>query len=211
MDTISPNTTKDVIRKWGYSRHQTTHINTIPHHRFKVLFFLTDATPKSIAFCEPWCDVMYTDNENATTQYIKKEQPSTLLDLTKKMRLIPTGCECHKEDQNETCEPEEIPYDIYLSISTRWRTSTSLTMITHLSEHLHKLYETNPCASGTYWLTENALLAPDTRFLTLKKWIAALLLKPFLLVDIYELTPLHFTSIPNWLTEYYKIISNQNS
>lgn len=74
---IERNSNRTFLRKWGSMNSQ---------NRFNVGFIVENCTEQLLEVLEPWCTDIYVDID--TTQYWKKEQPTTVLPIQYKLRHI---------------------------------------------------------------------------------------------------------------------------
>jgi len=81
--------TRNFIRKWGHFVRHDSYMKPIVPHKYDIGFVIENCTPQMLSSLEPWCSTIYVDCD--IEEYIKKEQPNTDYDLTKRVfdvRLI---------------------------------------------------------------------------------------------------------------------------
>ena len=90
--------TRNFIRKWGHMvLHDPTLVPIIPP-KYNIGLIVKNCNGQLLEALEPWCDVIYVDQGNTPTlikNYIKKEQPNTIIDLNQ--RILPF-------DNEKNCE-----------------------------------------------------------------------------------------------------------
>jgi len=75
--------TRNFIRKWGHFVRHDAHMKPIVPHKYDIGFVIENCTPQILEALEPWCSTIYVDCD--IEEYIKKEQPNTDYDLTKRI------------------------------------------------------------------------------------------------------------------------------
>jgi glycosyltransferase involved in cell wall biosynthesis len=80
--------TRNFLRKWGhYCKHDSLMKPIIPP-KYNIQFNIENCNEKLLEILEPWCDVIVTDlDEDIVQKYIKKEQPDTQFDLSKRINV----------------------------------------------------------------------------------------------------------------------------
>ena len=84
---------KNFIRKWGQMVNHNEHMLPIVTPKYDIGFVVKNCNTEMIQHLEPWCSTLYLDCE--FDDYIKTEQPNTLINLSDKLYSI------HAEKQND--------------------------------------------------------------------------------------------------------------
>lgn len=80
---------KNYLRKWGTWISNDEYQHPIVPKIYDVAFKVTNSNTRVIETLEPWCKNLFVDGEWVVVkEYIKREQPSTPIDLEKKIRPI---------------------------------------------------------------------------------------------------------------------------
>lgn len=82
---LMANSTKEFIRKWQGTVNHTPMMKPIVNPRYDMSFKIHNANEQVIEAMELWCDKLYVDTEDRK-RYIKREQPNTSFDLSKRIR-----------------------------------------------------------------------------------------------------------------------------
>ena len=78
--------TRNFLRKWGHYCAHDTLMKPIVLPKYDVEFNIENCNYALLHALEPWCDRIVTDMETSEIEkYIKKEQPDTKFDLTKRI------------------------------------------------------------------------------------------------------------------------------
>lgn len=78
---------RNYLRKWHRWMMFDEWHHPIPHKVYDTAFYIKDFTDVNfIHFVEPWASVVYVDNWEAAEKYIATEQPTTKLDLKKRIK-----------------------------------------------------------------------------------------------------------------------------
>ena len=81
--------TRNFIRKWGHMVQHDELLKPIIPHKYNVGFIVENCTTELLKELEPWCSDIYGDwvghKGIGANDYIKKEQPNTQFDLSKKI------------------------------------------------------------------------------------------------------------------------------
>lgn len=81
--------TLEFIRKWGSTVKHDEYLNPIIKNKYNIGFVIKNSSQNLLEWLEPWCDNIYVDND--FSEYIKKTQPNTGFDLSK--RVLPISSE----------------------------------------------------------------------------------------------------------------------
>jgi GT2 family glycosyltransferase len=75
---------KNYIRKWGSYKEKDANHQPIIAPKYNIAFKITNCAYQLLEVLEPLCDRIYTDCPHSS-EYVKKEQPNTDYDLTKRV------------------------------------------------------------------------------------------------------------------------------
>jgi hypothetical protein len=80
--------TKNFIRKWGHFVKHDIFMKPIIPPKYDIGFIVKNGSMQLLEALEPWCSIVYINdaNGNQYTQYVKKEQPNTTIDLSEKIK-----------------------------------------------------------------------------------------------------------------------------
>lgn len=78
---------RNFIRKWGTVVMHDKLMKPIIAPKYNINIILNNANLKMLDFLEPWCDLILVDNKDIIKEYISNEQPNTILDLSKRVKL----------------------------------------------------------------------------------------------------------------------------
>ena len=90
--------TRNFIRKWGHFVMHDEFMKPVIPPKYNIGLIVNNCNESLLHALEPWCDIIYTDQGNIPTlikDYIKKEQPNTIIDLNQ--RVLPF-------DNEKNCE-----------------------------------------------------------------------------------------------------------
>jgi hypothetical protein len=77
---------RNYLRKWGIWIENDSHQYPIISPKYNIEFRVFNCRPKLLKLLEPYCDSIYVDlYEPMVTDYIKEEQPNTLINLSDKI------------------------------------------------------------------------------------------------------------------------------
>jgi glycosyltransferase involved in cell wall biosynthesis len=77
---------RNYLRKWGIWIENDSHQYPIISPKYNVEFRVFNCKSELLKLLEPWCDSIYVDlYESMVTDYIKEEQPNTLINLSDKI------------------------------------------------------------------------------------------------------------------------------
>jgi hypothetical protein len=100
--------TRNFIRKWGHMVKHDELMNPIIPPKYDVGFVVENCNSQMLRELEPWCSDIYGDwvghKGIGANDYIEKEQPNTLFDLSKKIHshhIEPTNGVVVKFDCNQ--------------------------------------------------------------------------------------------------------------
>lgn len=141
---------RNYLRKWHRWMQFDTWHHPRPHVVYDTAFILRNLkTTDFLHAVEPWSSIVYVDNWDIALEYIKHEQPTTRVDLTNRIRQIPSG---------ESFNP---PADIILEFSENdfmIDGKESLGIIQNLSEIIKDSAEPNSeMELGVFKLKTNAI------------------------------------------------------
>jgi glycosyltransferase involved in cell wall biosynthesis len=77
---------REFLRKWGDWIQNDQYQYPIINPKYNKGIIVKNASPLLINTLEPWCDTLYVDTD--FDGYIKKEQPKTIVDLSKRIKSI---------------------------------------------------------------------------------------------------------------------------
>ena len=77
---------REFLRKWGDWIQNDQYQYPIINPKYNKGIIVKNASPLLINTLEPWCDTLYVDTD--FDGYIKKEQPKTMVDLSKRIKSI---------------------------------------------------------------------------------------------------------------------------
>ena len=81
---------RNYLRKWGTWIENDSHQYPIITPKYNVEFRVFNCRPELLTLLEPWCDSIYVDlYESMVGDYIKKEQPNTLINCAIAITLSP--------------------------------------------------------------------------------------------------------------------------
>jgi glycosyltransferase involved in cell wall biosynthesis len=82
------NSTKEFIRKWGSVVKHTPLMDPIISEKYNIAFIVKNCNYNILETLEPWCDVMYTDDEMGVLEamYYENEHKNTTIDLKSKFK-----------------------------------------------------------------------------------------------------------------------------
>lgn len=89
---------RNFIRKWGHFIKHTPLMKPIVPPKYNIGLITKNCNDSLLHALEPWCDIIYVDQGNTPTlikNYIKKEQPNTIMDLNQ--RVLPFDNEKNNE------------------------------------------------------------------------------------------------------------------
>ncbi len=89
---------RNFIRKWGHFIKHTPLMKPIVPPKYNIGLIVKNCNDSLLHALEPWCDIIYVDQGNTPTlikNYIKKEQPNTIMDLNQ--RVLPFDNEKNNE------------------------------------------------------------------------------------------------------------------
>ena len=80
--------TRNFIRKWGHFVKHDNLMKPIIPPKYDIGFIIKNGSMQLLEALEPWCSTVYIDdaNGNQYKQYIEKEQPNTIIDLSEKIK-----------------------------------------------------------------------------------------------------------------------------
>jgi glycosyltransferase involved in cell wall biosynthesis len=80
--------TKNFIRKWGHFVKHDIFMKPIIPPKYDIGLIVKNGSTQLLEVLEPWCSTVYINdaNGNQYTQYVKKEQPNTTIDLSEKIK-----------------------------------------------------------------------------------------------------------------------------
>jgi len=78
--------TREFIRKWGHYCKHDKYMKPIIPPKYDIGFVLKNSNTGALDAFEPWCSSVYADGD--TTEYYKREQPNTHINLGHKLRHI---------------------------------------------------------------------------------------------------------------------------
>lgn len=82
---------RNYLRKWHKWMSHDEYRMPITHPVYDVAFVIRDVNDVNfLHFVEPWASVVYVDNWKVADEYIKKEQPTTKIDLNDRLHDGPT-------------------------------------------------------------------------------------------------------------------------
>jgi len=78
---------RNFTRKWGAMVKVDEKLKPIVSHKYDISFVVKNCSAQLLNILEPWCTRIYCDlhNNDIISIYIKKEQPNTMYDLTKRI------------------------------------------------------------------------------------------------------------------------------
>ena len=77
---------RNYLRKWGIWIENDSHQYPIISPKYNIEFRVFNCRPDLLKLLEPWCDSIYVDlYESMVVDYIKEEQPNTLINLSDKI------------------------------------------------------------------------------------------------------------------------------
>ena len=82
--------TRNFIRKWGHFVLHDSLMKPIIPNKYNIGIRISNATYNILEALEPWCDCICVDLN--IDEYIKKEQPNTIIDLTKRVHTLDFQC-----------------------------------------------------------------------------------------------------------------------
>jgi len=82
--------TRNFIRKWGHFVKHDPLMKPIVPPKYNVGFIVKNCNMDTLRLLEPWCDVIYIQDEMQvlTTHYMDEEQPNTKLNLAERIKPI---------------------------------------------------------------------------------------------------------------------------
>lgn len=84
---------RNFIRKWGHFVKHDPYLKPIIPHKYDIGFIITNCNLEVMSALEPWCSMLYTDDEMGILEasYYETEQKNTLIDLRSKLKTIKYG------------------------------------------------------------------------------------------------------------------------
>lgn len=80
---------KNYIRKWNRHMGHDEYRCPITHPVYDLVFHITNVkTPQFLSQVEPWCRMVYVDNDSVVDEYLKVEQPTTNVNLQNRFSNI---------------------------------------------------------------------------------------------------------------------------
>jgi len=81
---------RNFIRKWGHFIKHDAYMKPIIPHKYDIGFVVDNCNLQLMAALEPWCNILYTDDELGINEvaYYEQEQPHTKIDLKSKIKVI---------------------------------------------------------------------------------------------------------------------------
>jgi glycosyltransferase involved in cell wall biosynthesis len=81
---------RNYIRKWGSWIENDEYQHPIIKHKYDIGFVVHNCNFQALTTLEPWCNNIYTGDELGINEaaYIDVEQPNTIFDLKKRLKLI---------------------------------------------------------------------------------------------------------------------------
>jgi hypothetical protein len=78
---------RNFTRKWGHMVKVDENLKPIVPHKYDITFVVGHCSEQLLEILEPWCSRIYcdTNNDKLISNYIEKEQPNTMYDLTKRV------------------------------------------------------------------------------------------------------------------------------
>jgi hypothetical protein len=121
---------RNFTRKWGHMVRVDKNLKPIIPHKYDIVFITNNCSPDILDALEPWCSRIYCDvSKNKIENYIKKEQPNTLYNLSEKIFNL--------------LENIEIKGDVIVKFDSKKLTQTGFQQfITQLSVILDQIKET---------------------------------------------------------------------
>jgi len=78
--------TRNFIRKWGTMVKHDENLHPIIDNKYDIGLKINNCTSELLIALEPWCSSTFTDlNDVEVSDYIRKEQPNTMYDLSKRI------------------------------------------------------------------------------------------------------------------------------
>lgn len=107
--------TREFIRKWGHYCKHDEYMKPIIPHKYDIGFVLKNSNTGALDAFEPWCSSVYADGD--TTEYYKREQPNTHINLghklihinDKKHNDIIVEIDCKKLTQEDITNIQRLP------------------------------------------------------------------------------------------------------
>ena len=86
--TQNQKATRNFIRKWGHFVKHDRFLKPIIPPKYDIGFIIKNGSMQLLEALEPWCSTIYIDdaNGNQYTQYVEKEQPNTIIDLSERIK-----------------------------------------------------------------------------------------------------------------------------
>ena len=80
---------RNFIRKWGHFVKHDNYLKPIIPHKYDIGFVVTNCTLQLMAALEPWCSILYTDDEMGVlkSSYLEMEQSHTKINLVDKIKV----------------------------------------------------------------------------------------------------------------------------
>jgi len=117
---------RNFIRKWGTMVKHDSLMKPIVTPKYDIGFVVKNCNGQLLELLEPWCSTMYVDVD--VQNYIDKEQPNTMFDLSKKLHYL--------RIQKEYVFDVGIQNDIEVRVDGGKFTQNSFNVIQQLSEIL---------------------------------------------------------------------------
>ena len=77
--------TRNFIRKWGHFVMHDDLMKPIVPPKYNIKIIIVNTTPQVLETLEPWCDIVAVDKGFDFQPYLTKEQPNTIIDLSKRI------------------------------------------------------------------------------------------------------------------------------
>ena len=78
--------TRNFIRKWGHFCKHDTLLKPIIPHKYDIGFVVKNGSMQLLEALEPWCSTVYIGQVLWKQQYLDKEQPNTIIDLSERIK-----------------------------------------------------------------------------------------------------------------------------
>ena len=79
---------RNFIRKWGHFVKHDQYMKPIIPHKYNIGFAVENCNLELLRLLEPWCNVIYVNDNGIKENYIKQEYSNTKFDLKKRIHII---------------------------------------------------------------------------------------------------------------------------
>ena len=138
---VSQKAARNYLRKWGSWIKNDEYQYPIVPHKYNIAYVANNCSLSCLQYLEPWCDRIYV---NEKYDYIKTEQPNTIIDLTKRVLYI---------KENDPIGEN----DIVVEFDATQLTQTSIEILQKLPEIITETNSTGTFGIDCFTITINSI------------------------------------------------------